>query len=205
MDNSNNVEKQLLEDLDGMPIKDRIRYMRMIRGLSRKEFSAKSGISVSAIQKYELGIRSPKLDTLIKIAKALDISLEYLYHEELLDGMFSDNQKYIEPKVNFIAYVNTLGYTVESTMIQRKVSKDELLSLANSRSGKQRDEFLNMFKDELNEYGYVLSNKSYYLIVKDDNTFYLPITTFDTLKDETEEFISDFISKHSENLKDPNE
>lgn len=52
-----------------------IREIRLRRGLTQRELSeAICGISESALRCYELGERRPKLDTLERIAKALDVA-----------------------------------------------------------------------------------------------------------------------------------
>ncbi|MDP1901813.1 MAG: helix-turn-helix transcriptional regulator [Rubrivivax sp.] len=47
--------------------------LRRQRGLAQDDFAFKCGMSASAISKIERGLKSPKLDTIFRIAKALDI------------------------------------------------------------------------------------------------------------------------------------
>ena len=56
-----------------------IRYMRMNRGMSRRELAKKAGISLSAISRFEGGTRTPRLETLISICEALGarINIEF--------------------------------------------------------------------------------------------------------------------------------
>lgn len=58
-----------------MEIKDKIRYYRIARELTQVDLAEKSGINVSTIKKYETGVIVPKTDNLLKIAKALDVSI----------------------------------------------------------------------------------------------------------------------------------
>lgn len=54
---------------------ERIRAYREFRGLNQLQLAELSGINVSTIRKYELGLRNPKPDQLAKIASALGLNL----------------------------------------------------------------------------------------------------------------------------------
>lgn len=58
-----------------MSVSKRIKQYREMRGLSQKMLGERCGINESIIRKYELGLRNPKPDRLIKIADALCISV----------------------------------------------------------------------------------------------------------------------------------
>lgn len=51
----------------------KIKEAREAKGITQKKLGELSGISESTIRKYELGNRSPKIETLLKIATALDV------------------------------------------------------------------------------------------------------------------------------------
>lgn len=55
-----------------------IRRLRQKAGYGRAEFAALAGIAASSLTNIENGTRSPKLDTLADIAKALDVPLLYV-------------------------------------------------------------------------------------------------------------------------------
>lgn len=59
-------------------IKDRLKEIRLEQGFTQKEIAEKLGVSQPNYQQWERGIRNPKDSTLLKIAKVLDVSLEYL-------------------------------------------------------------------------------------------------------------------------------
>lgn len=61
-----------------MTIGENIKRIRLQRGLTQKELSQLVGIAESAIRGYELGIRTPKIDKLQKIAYALGVNVETL-------------------------------------------------------------------------------------------------------------------------------
>lgn len=52
---------------------------RTKKGMTLRELSAKTGISKSALDNYENGVRSPNLNQLEMIAKALDTSITNLF------------------------------------------------------------------------------------------------------------------------------
>lgn len=56
----------------------KIKFERQKQGLSQEEFALKAGLSRNAIWKIESGRVSPTLDTLEKIARALNIDFATL-------------------------------------------------------------------------------------------------------------------------------
>lgn len=58
-----------------MSIGKNIRELRKLKGLTQKQLAEKAGLAVITIQGYEAGKYEPKIDTLHKIAKALDKSI----------------------------------------------------------------------------------------------------------------------------------
>ncbi|MDL2274679.1 helix-turn-helix domain-containing protein [Desulfosarcina sp. OttesenSCG-928-G10] len=57
---------------------DILRLLRKNKDWSQGQLAQKAGIDLQKISKYERGISSPPIGTLVKIAKALDVSLDYL-------------------------------------------------------------------------------------------------------------------------------
>lgn len=55
-----------------------IRHFRQIRGLTQKQLGEQCGIAEPTIRRYELGKLNPKIQTLQRIADALEISWEQL-------------------------------------------------------------------------------------------------------------------------------
>ena len=56
----------------------RIRTMRNRKGMTQKQLAERSNITVAAISRYENGLRCPMSDILANIARALNISTDYL-------------------------------------------------------------------------------------------------------------------------------
>ncbi|SFF68251.1 Helix-turn-helix [Clostridium cadaveris] len=59
-------------------IGENIRKIRIEKGLTQKELAKKSGVSLSALNKYEREDRIPKIDAIEKISEALNIQIDYL-------------------------------------------------------------------------------------------------------------------------------
>lgn len=55
-----------------------LKEIRIRKGISREALACSVGYGVSAISNYELGIREPNLDTLKKLASALEVSVDEL-------------------------------------------------------------------------------------------------------------------------------
>ncbi|MDE7158230.1 MAG: helix-turn-helix transcriptional regulator [Clostridiales bacterium] len=56
----------------------KLKELRLEKGLKQKEVSEALGLSKNAFTNYELGIREPSLDTLKKICKFFNVSSDYL-------------------------------------------------------------------------------------------------------------------------------
>lgn len=61
-----------------MTLQDRIRVVMNEKGLNQKQLAEKANITEASISKYLSGERSPRTDVIVKIAKALDTSVNYL-------------------------------------------------------------------------------------------------------------------------------
>lgn len=57
---------------------NRIRELRIMQGLTMSELGKRVGCSEASISYYELGKREAKYETLLKLAEALDTSVDYL-------------------------------------------------------------------------------------------------------------------------------
>lgn len=79
-----------------MPTGYKIKEIRLKKGLTQKQLGDLCGIADSNIRKYETGKQNPKIETLQKIAIALDVPLNCL-----LDISYSDDQSSRDIKVHF--------------------------------------------------------------------------------------------------------
>lgn len=64
---------------------DVIRKYRIQKGLTQKQLGELCGMADSTIRRYELGLQNPKIETLEKIASALDVSVYALRVRQLPD------------------------------------------------------------------------------------------------------------------------
>lgn len=57
---------------------DRLRRLRKERKLTQKELAGRIGVKNSVIRFYEVGDRTPSLEVLVKLSKALHVSTDVL-------------------------------------------------------------------------------------------------------------------------------
>lgn len=80
----------------GETIGQRIRSERKRQGLSMEALGQKMGISGSLVGRYERDEENPKIETVIRFARALNVLVQNLYPE----GMYADDiQAYIKSKI----------------------------------------------------------------------------------------------------------
>lgn len=61
-----------------MTCKERIKELRISKGLTQKQLAEETRLSERGIQNYELGERVPTLQAAIALADYFDVSLDYL-------------------------------------------------------------------------------------------------------------------------------
>ena len=61
-----------------MEFKQALKELRMAKGLSQKELAKETGLSLSVIGKWEIGLREPSGNTLIILAKYFGVTTDYL-------------------------------------------------------------------------------------------------------------------------------
>ena len=75
---------------------ERIRAVRMMRGITQEQLAEMADISRVMIGRYETTDQLPALDTLIRIADALGVSTDYLLgRTEAMEAPFTG--QYVEP------------------------------------------------------------------------------------------------------------
>lgn len=117
---------------------ERIRKFRTEKKLSQSTLGSKLGISQQQIAQYELGTRTPKIDTLAKIANALDIDIDNLLDIETLhpmdytEAIFSyehiryDRIKTLYDKLNDLGKEEAIKRLDELTQIEKYKSSSPL-------------------------------------------------------------------------------
>ena len=122
-----------------------IKKIRLERGLTQKQLGDLCGMADSAIRRYESGRGNPTNKTLMRIAAALNVSIEVL--------MFSDERF----KVN----EEWLGSPIFSSVEEREVFFSEIKETLEFRDAYRMAEFVNSTNgrmiiaaySELNEFG----------------------------------------------------
>lgn len=66
-----------------MPIREKLKALRKQRGMSQTELAYKAGVHVATIRRAEQGLATPRGNALIKIADALDVSIDELVGRSL--------------------------------------------------------------------------------------------------------------------------
>lgn len=89
----------------------RIKAARKAAGLTQKELGKKLGVAYQTFAQWENDLRNPKMETLERIADALDISVDYL-----LKGTIAINSAYIGPGVAI--YRNTSPYGIDLSALK---------------------------------------------------------------------------------------
>lgn len=66
-----------------MPLGDRIRQLRKEAGWSQAELGDKIGTDSQRVSRYETGKITPSLDAIVRIAQALNVSIDHLLIDDI--------------------------------------------------------------------------------------------------------------------------
>ena len=123
-----------------MEIGQSIQEARKKAKLTQKELAEKVGIATITVQQYERGVRTPKIETLQKIAQALNIDVGILYGVEAdkgnpqylnrLYGKISEvAEKYGRPEEEVVNWINRcLSMSDKYDMSEAVANRLEFLS-----------------------------------------------------------------------------
>lgn len=123
-----------------MEIGQNIQEARKKAKLTQKELAEKVGIATITVQQYERGVRTPKIETLQKIAQALNIDVGVLYGVEVnkgnpqylnrLYGKISEvAEKYGRPEEEVVNWINRcLSMSDKYDMSEAVANRLEFLS-----------------------------------------------------------------------------
>lgn len=86
--------------IDYAALGERIRLARKSKGLSQEKLSEICSVSAAHIGHIERGTRIPSLETLFKISKELNVSMDYLFFDSQNDisGVFKSIYAQLEGK-----------------------------------------------------------------------------------------------------------
>lgn len=98
-----------------MEFSERLKNLRKQAHLTQVDVASKLGISQPAYASWERGIKKPTQENLVKIAQALNVSIDYLV------GNSDENLKEEElGNVEFLFRMNSNGLTEEEKIIFKK-------------------------------------------------------------------------------------
>ena len=92
-----------------MSVKDKLKEKRIERGYTQKKLSELCGIAESTIRQYELGKRNPKLETIEKIATALEFPVH----------VFVENVQPDDSKQRLLAYYEKLSEAKRKELLEK--------------------------------------------------------------------------------------
>lgn len=177
----NTIDENLLNNLSmDKTIGDNIKQFRKDKGLSQKELGKKIGLSQQMIAQYESNKREPKLQTLIKIATALDIPIFYLLSncsDVVLDEkdlkFLRENNNSIEIRTkssdfeeSFLNYLTSIGLNIDiyddpSNFDMLKLKKRDDDDFIVAISDPSRDTMIFLRKDRFNTFMNKIENFIY--------------------------------------------
>ncbi len=71
-----------------MEVKERIKMLMEERHLNQKELARLSGVTEASMSKYLSGERTPRIDVIVNIANALNVTTDELIGNEIENGNF---------------------------------------------------------------------------------------------------------------------
>ena len=77
-------------------MKNRIKSLRIEKGLSQTELSEQIGCTQQSLSKIENGIQVPGVDLAFKIADFFNVTVEFLYYETNFSGNIKTDQEFNE-------------------------------------------------------------------------------------------------------------
>jgi len=94
-------------------IGEKIRRLRQTKGLSQKDLASYVGVTYQQIQNYEKGKSKIPVDRLIKIAEALEVSLDYFLKE------FDNNHNKVSESE--LALLQTYYKNISSEKVRKQI------------------------------------------------------------------------------------
>ena len=76
-----------------MAVAARIKYFRHLRSMSQEELALRANINPAYYGQVERGLKCPTIDTLYKIALALEVSPAEFLRSDALPGYTADSQR----------------------------------------------------------------------------------------------------------------
>lgn len=109
-----------------MTVGEKIKKIRQEKGMTQKELGKKCGLADSAIRRYELGGANPKIETLQKIADALETPLILFVEDDLLDAATWIDGDSEDELIN--KKISEIMNSAEMSMDEKKAKAKELMT-----------------------------------------------------------------------------
>lgn len=177
-------------EVGDLPLNEKLRYFRERENLSRKELAKITNISESSIEKYELGIRKPKIASLELLAHALNtevfilIGPSYWSNEEQMAWKIEANKN-----TAYFKFLRNSGFDIINDY-DPFMTKSKNNEIAESLIKAVQENNVNAF--------------SYFVITKNNKTFYLTNDSFYELQEDVLNYIYTALDKYDfRNNKDP--
>lgn len=93
-------------------LSERLATLRYKSGLSQRKVAERVHVAQSAISNYEMGTKTPKLETLVDLARLYRCSVDYLLGYDRSDKPISINLDFLNEKQSAIIYdlLDSWGY-----------------------------------------------------------------------------------------------
>lgn len=189
--------KQELEEILKLPISKKIKRLRELNGISQRELSKATGISESSIQKYELGARIPKVSSLEKIAKALNVAPGFLVNlkDDFLDGAASNKAIKIQRKnISLTEFIKSMDYTVKPFAVFKPKKRDVLLKEIEKNPDEDQRKNAVAFMENTNDDEFI-TMLPYYIFENENEKYYMYDDDFTELVNEVETLIRDYLKQ----------
>lgn len=138
-----------------MTVGENIRRLRKEKGLTQKQLGELCGINEANIRKYELGGANPKLETLQKIATALNAHAFDFLDSDLFDALDDGNDADLfSQKIALIENDSTLSNKQKKRLIANLIMQgDVMLHYHTQNIDIATKSAINMLMDKLNPDG----------------------------------------------------
>ena len=141
-----------------MPTGERIKKIRLEKGITQKQLAELLNTSQQNLAQYESGKRNPKIETLQKIADALDMPLIFLVEDDLLDAAilpYEDSEgKLIDEKVNEIMTNKEISLEEKTIKIEELMTQLQIIENYHFDNANRAYEYMvNKLFEQLNQTG----------------------------------------------------
>jgi transcriptional regulator with XRE-family HTH domain len=100
-----------------------LRSLRDLRGMTQSEMGARAGIAPASISHFETGQRAPSLDTLIKLADALRVSIDTLLGRAPVENLAQVDPVFLQASRADVQTLETVRRVTAAILAEAKHSR----------------------------------------------------------------------------------